>query len=217
MTCHRQAGSSWVENAAEKFNISLQNVFAIVHDNARNVVAALRILEERFGVVSYRCAGHTLQLVVNHAMDDPIINKALSAARCLVKHIKKSEPASTKLNQKQMGTSEHKLIQDVAVSWNSSYYMIERLLEQRWPVVATLSNQEITQRGKHYLDLKNDQWILLEGLEEVLKPFEQATVFLSGQSYVTASVLPPLLKGLLKSTQRKSFDSAALTLFQTKA
>ncbi|CAM4611237.1 unnamed protein product [Leuciscus chuanchicus] len=213
--------ASWLENVAKKFDISFENILAIVHDNARNIVAALRILEERFGVVSHRCAGHTLQLVVNHAMDNPVINKALSATRCLVKHIKKSEPATTKLKlkqkPKQMSTVEHKLIQDVAVRWNSSYYMIERLLEQRWPVVATLSDPEITQRGKHYLDLKNDQWILLGELEEVLKPYEQATVFLSGQSYVTASVLPPLLKGLLKSTQNKSFDSAAMTFFQTKA
>ncbi|XP_051999013.1 E3 SUMO-protein ligase ZBED1-like [Xyrauchen texanus] len=211
--------ASWLENVAEKCDISFENVLAVVHDNARNIVAALRILEERFGVVSHRCAGHTLQLVVNHAMDNPVINKALSATRCLVKRIKKSEPATTKLKlkQKQMGTVEHKLIQDVAVRWNSSYYMIERLLEQRWPVVAILSDPEITQRGKHYLDLKNDQWILLEELEKVLKPYEQATVFLSGQSYVTASVLPPLLKVLLKSTRNKSFDSAAMTFFQSKA
>lgn len=52
------------------------------------------------------------------------------------------------------------------------------------------SDSEIAQRGKQ-CDLKNDQWILLEELVEVLKPYEQATVFLSGQSYVTASVLPP--------------------------
>ena len=169
-------------------------------------------------MVSHRCAGHTLQLVVNNAMKNPEIDKALAATRCLVKHIKKSEPATTKLKLKQqMGTVEHKLIQDVAVRWNSSYYIIERVLEQRWPVVATLSDPEITQRGKHYLDLKNYQWNLLEELEVVLKPYEQATVFLSGQSYVTASVLPPLLKGLLKSTRKKSFDSAAMTFFQTKA
>ncbi|KAL4008530.1 hypothetical protein ACER0C_002382 [Sarotherodon galilaeus] len=195
--------ASWVEKVAEKFHISLHNVLAIVHDNASNIVAALHILKEKFGVVSYRCAGHTLQLVVNHALKDPKIDKALSAARGLVKHIRKSEPASTKLKlkQKQMGTAEHKLIQDVAVRWNSSYYMIERLLEQRWPVVATLSDPEITQRGKQYLDLKNDQWILLDELKEVLKPYEQATNVLS----------------LLKSTQNKSFDSAAVNSFQNCA
>ncbi|KAL3971429.1 mitogen-activated protein kinase binding protein 1 [Sarotherodon galilaeus] len=211
--------ASWLEKVAEKFHISLHNVLAIVHDNASNIVAALHILKEKFGVVSYQCAGHTLQLVVNHALKDPKIDKALSAARGLVKHIRKSEPASTKLKQKQkqMGTAEHKLIQDVAVRWNSSYYMTERLLEQRWPVVATLSDPKVTQRGKQYVDLKSDQWILLDELKEVLKPYEQATNVLSGQFYVTVSVLPPLLKGLLKSTQNKSFDSAAVNSFQNCA
>lgn len=131
--------ASWVEGVAEKFEFSLENVLAIVHDNAQNIVAAVRILEEKHGVASIRCAGHTLQLVVNHTMKEPVTDKALSAAWCLVQHFKKSEPASTKLKQKQkqMGTAEHKLIQDVAVRWNSTYYMINRLLEQRWPVVAT--------------------------------------------------------------------------------
>ena len=31
------------------------------------------------------------------------------------------------------------LIQDVAMRWNSSYYMIERVLEQQQPLCATLS------------------------------------------------------------------------------
>ncbi|XP_077370240.1 E3 SUMO-protein ligase ZBED1-like isoform X2 [Festucalex cinctus] len=211
--------ASWVEKVAEKFHISLNNVLAIVHDNANNVVAALHILEEKFGVASQQCAGHMLQLVVNHAMKDPTIDTTLSAARGLVKHIKKSETASTKLkqNQQQMAKPEHNLIQDVAVRWNSSYYMVERLLEQRWLVVATLSDPEVTPCGKHDLYLKKDQWVLLRELKKVLQPYEQATVVLSGQSYFTASVLPPLLKGLLKSTQDRSFESAAVNLFQDHA
>ncbi|KAL6463247.1 hypothetical protein MHYP_G00276380 [Metynnis hypsauchen] len=52
--------AEWVEKAAEKFGFSLSNVLAVVHDNAPNVVAALRILEEKYGVASQRCAGHTL-------------------------------------------------------------------------------------------------------------------------------------------------------------
>ncbi|XP_063754006.1 E3 SUMO-protein ligase ZBED1-like [Eleginops maclovinus] len=95
--------ASWVEMVADKFDFSLRdNVLAIVHDNAANVVAALRILEEKHGVASHRCAGHTLQLVVNHALkNNPMIDRTLGAARCLVKHFKKSEPASSKLKQKQ--------------------------------------------------------------------------------------------------------------------
>ncbi|GAA6106532.1 zinc finger BED domain-containing protein 1 [Tachysurus ichikawai] len=39
--------ANWVEKAAEKFEISMANVIVVVHDNAANVVAALRILEEK--------------------------------------------------------------------------------------------------------------------------------------------------------------------------
>ncbi|XP_035500943.2 zinc finger BED domain-containing protein 4-like [Scophthalmus maximus] len=213
--------ASWVELVAEKLDISLQdNVLAIGHDSAANVVAALRILQDKHEVASHHCAGHTLQLVVNHALEkNPMIDKTLGAARCLVKHFKKSELASSKLKQKQKqwGTAEHTLIQDVPVRLNSSYYMVNRLLEQRWPVVATLSDPEVTQRGKHYLDLKNDQWTLLEELEQVLKPLEQATVFLSGEAYVTISVLPPLIEGLQKSTKKTTYESAAVNSFQIAA
>lgn len=133
--------ASWVELVAEKLDISLQdNVLAIGHDSAANVVAAIRILQDKHVVASHHCASHTLQLVVNHALEkNPMIDKTLGAARCLVKHFKKSELASSKLKQKQKqwGTAEHTLIPDVPVRWNSSYYMVNQLLEQWRPVVAT--------------------------------------------------------------------------------
>ncbi|KAI3354511.1 hypothetical protein L3Q82_019023 [Scortum barcoo] len=137
--------AGWVEKTAQEFGLSLSDVLAVVHDNAANVVAALRILEEKHGVASHRCARHTLQLVVNHTLKkDPQISKALGA--------------------------------------------ISRLLEHWWPVTATLSDPEVTQRGNHYLDLKSDQWTLLEELEKALVLFEQAFVFLSGEAYVTISL-----------------------------
>ncbi|CAI5686607.1 unnamed protein product [Oreochromis niloticus] len=95
--CHTAENfASWVEKVAEKFHISLHNVLAIVHDNASNIVAALHILKEKFGVVSYRCAGHTLQLVVNHALKDPKIDKALSAARGFVGQEASASPPTKK-------------------------------------------------------------------------------------------------------------------------
>ena len=102
-----------------------------------------------------------------------------------------------------MGTPENKL-QDVSTRWNSTFYMVTRLLEQRWPLTATLSDPTVTQKGKQYLDLKPDQWALLEELATPLQAFESATVYLSGESYVTASALPPLVRGLLKTTQSQT-------------
>nr|XP_023661161.1 zinc finger BED domain-containing protein 1-like [Paramormyrops kingsleyae] len=94
--------------------------------------------------------------------------------------------------------------------------MITRLLEQRWPETATLSDPEVTKASKRYLDMKADQWRLLEELQKALEPFEQATVFLSREAYVTGSVLPPLVKGLQKSTETV-FESPPITTFQTTA
>ena len=63
-----------------------------------------------------------------------------------------------------------------------------------------------TDGPKMHADLSTDgysgQGVLLEELEQVLKPLEQATVFLSGETYVTLSVLPPLLNGLHQSTKK---------------
>lgn len=135
-----------------------------------------------------RCAGHTLNLVVQSSLKiQQGISKCVAAVRCLVKHFKKSELACTKLKekQKQMGTETNMLVQYVCTRWNSTYQMLSRLLEQRWPVTARLSDPVVTQRGKHYLDLKPEQWNLIEELSQVLEPFEAATVFLSGQQYIT--------------------------------
>ncbi|KAF1384026.1 hypothetical protein PFLUV_G00137960 [Perca fluviatilis] len=102
----------WIEEVAEKFDFSLRDdVQAIVHDNAANVVKALTILEERHDVASLRCAGHTTQLIVNHSLKDPQINKALGAARSLVGYFHSNDVATLKmkLKQEQMGTAQHKL------------------------------------------------------------------------------------------------------------
>jgi len=84
-------------------------------------------------------------------------------------------------------------------------------------MTATLSDPDVTPQGKRFLDLKNDQWSLFEEVEKVLKLFECATVFLSGESYVTVSTLPPLVKGLQKSIQSTLFENAAVKAFQAVA
>ncbi|XP_073488938.1 E3 SUMO-protein ligase ZBED1-like [Aquarana catesbeiana] len=211
--------AEWLEEVTEKFEIPAQKIIAIVHDNGANIVAAAKILMDTHGWASIRCTGHTLQLVISAALKNSGIERAVSAARGLVEHFKKSELASSKLKekQKQMGTSDHKLLQDVSTRWNSTYYMVERLIEQRWPVTATLSDPSVTQRGKHYLDLKPDQWSILEELSTALKPFECCTVFMSGQEYVTLSSVPALVKGLLRSNEGASFETSPLKSFQATA
>ncbi|KAM3850482.1 E3 SUMO-protein ligase ZBED1-like [Diretmus argenteus] len=209
----------WMEEVIAKFDISPAKIKAVVHDSGSNMVAAMRQLKEKHGWASIRCAGHTLQLIVNTALKEPTISRALGAARHLVEHFKRSELASTKLKmkQEQMEVVQNALIQDVSTRWNSTFHMVERLLQQRWPVTATLSDPEVTPRGKHYFDLKPEQWALLEELKQGLEPFETATVYLSGQQYATISGLPQVVKGLKRAIQQSQFETISGTTFLVSA
>lgn len=46
-----------------------------------------------------------------------------------------------------MGTPSHMVMQDVSTHWKSAFHMVSRLLEQRWPATAALSDPAVTQRG----------------------------------------------------------------------
>ncbi|XP_077065670.1 E3 SUMO-protein ligase ZBED1-like [Siphateles boraxobius] len=210
--------ADWLEETTAKFEIPLEKVKAVVHDNGANVVAAARILRERHGCASVRCAGHTLNLAVQSTLkNNKTIASCVGSARCLVEHFKKSELACTKLKEKQhqMGKPPLMLLQDVSTRWNSTYHMLSRLLEQRWPVTAALSDPAVNPRGKHhYLDLKPEQWHISEELTQVLGPFEGATEFLSGEKYVTLSALPQLVQNLKKSTLTAEPETAPVKAFQ---
>ncbi|XP_061542548.1 E3 SUMO-protein ligase ZBED1-like [Phycodurus eques] len=212
--------ADWLEETVAKFHIPFTKVKVVVHDNGANVVAAAGILEDRHGWASLRCSGHTLNLVVQNTLKnkDTIAN-CVDSARCLVEHFNKSELACNKLKEKQqeMGMVPLMLIQDVSTQWNSTYHMLSRLLGQRWPVTAALSDPEVNTIAKqHYLDLNPEQWSLGEELAQVLGPFEGVTEFLSGEQYVTLSALPQLVHNLKKSTLSVAFKTASVRAFQAQ-
>ena len=55
---------------------------------------------------------------------------------------------------------------------------VARLLEVRIPVLAVLFDDSVTKRSDRYLDLKSEQWAIVEELVTVLKPLQVATTFL---------------------------------------
>ena len=59
-------------------------------------------------------------------------------------------------------------IRDCQTRWNSSFFMLQRLLKLRWPITAVLSDPTVTKRSDQYLDLKTDQWNLVSELVTVL-------------------------------------------------
>ena len=73
-----------------------------------------------------------------------------------------------------MDVPQKKLKQDSPTRWNSTFYMAERLLANRWPISAVLSDDSVTKRQDRALDL----------LVKPLQLLETATVFLSKETNV---------------------------------
>ena len=102
------------------------------------------------------------------------------------------------------------MVQDFATRWNSTYFLIERLLEQRWQVTAVLSDPSVTKYSDHSLDLTSEQWNLLAELKPVLHVLQVATTFLSAEYNVSISALQPIVHGLTRSMEVTQDDSPAI-------
>ena len=82
------------------------------------------------------CFSHTLQLAVEVVLKLPEVSRALARCRQLVGHFNRSTKFNYLLKQKQTDLHPKQLAlnQDVSTRWNSSYYMVERILSQQQPL-----------------------------------------------------------------------------------
>ena len=124
---------------AKEWEIS-DKVVALVTDNAANAVAAARLT----GWTHIPCFAHSLNLIVKDALGaDPSLVALKKKCKDIVTFFHHSCKASDKLRevQKQLGITEKKLIQDVDTRWNSTFYMLKRILEQHDEVTSTVCLQ----------------------------------------------------------------------------
>lgn len=139
---------------------------------------------------------------------------AVAAARHLVGHFKKGHKAKTGLKQKQeqQNVPQHDLIQDVSTRWNSTFSMLERLLEQRWPITAVLSDPNFTKKSdSSTLDLTTAHWNAGEDIKNVLKPTMTLTELLSEEDNTSLSATVPMLANLKKRHLAITDDDSPIT------
>ena len=96
----------------------------------------------------------------------------------------------------QLNIKQHHLIQDVSTRWNSTFFMINRLVEQQVAFYAFLHDAAVSKDQFQHLDLKEDQWVLLEQLSKVLEPLQMTTTVFGYD--VNTSVLLRLIRNHLK-------------------
>lgn len=139
-------------NIAQKINeikikwIESSQISAIVTDNARNMLCAVRNVDEVEIRDEITCSAHSLQLVINKSLQNEDINSLLAQASKVVGHFKKSSQATEALKnrQKQLDLPQLKLLQQNNTRWNSTFYMLDRLLINRAAIANVLADRVVS-------------------------------------------------------------------------
>jgi hypothetical protein len=177
----------------ERWGIDRTRVHAVVSDNARNMIKAMDDSDLR----GIRCVAHTLQLAVNEGVSSQrSIVDIVSTGRKIVGHFKHSPLAYPRLQaiQEQFGMYPKRFQQDVSTRWNSTFYMLQSLLDQKRTLATHIADYDLPATFTPY------HWLLIENVLSLLAPFEQLTREISSAKASAADVIPSLaaLMRLLK-------------------
>ena len=158
--------------ASATFNPDKAKVVAAVHNEGANMVAAGSILQEKFDWANEACGAHWLQTGVKHAI--PSVREVkvlLSDSHNLVAHFHHSSLAIEALVKEQKGTTSVRFIQDCTTRRASSFYMLERLLALKVPVIVMLDQDP--KKDMRQLALKTSQWELAKEISRILDRLEK--------------------------------------------
>jgi len=178
-----QAIAGAFDTMLQTWGIPKTSVHVVLRDNAKNMIKGM----SDAGLPSLPCAAHTLQLVVNEGiLSQRSVADALAIGRKIVGHFKHSPLAYSCLEdiQLEIGQPAKRLQQDVQTRWNSTFYMIQSLIEQKWALGIYVSEKELPD------NLTAHQWALLEKIVTVLGPFEELTRKISSYDAMAADLIP---------------------------
>ncbi|XP_071054789.1 zinc finger BED domain-containing protein 4-like [Onthophagus taurus] len=191
LNCKHFPESHTAENIKQMFldmlqmwNLDISQVHVIVRDNGANIVKACNDAK----LVGVPCFIHTLQLVIIHAIKTQrSIVDLIAVCRKIVGHFNHSPAACSKLKdiQTELNVDHKKLVQDVTTRWNSSFYMLQRILEQKRVLNIYAADNDI-------VTLNTNQWSLIQPLLDLLEPFEEITKVMSSNVAFISEVIPTI-------------------------
>lgn len=171
-----------LEEIPSLWDIDTTKIHAVVRDNGRNVTKAID--DSVFKGVP--CFIHTLQLAINTALKHDTMAQILVKSRRIVTHFNQAQSKLRDLQQ-ELNLSYHQLVQDLCTRWNSTYYMISRLFEQKRAVSLYLAETSV-----NFENVSNEEWQILGKSIELLKPFEKITKIISSSCSSVSEVIPHL-------------------------
>ncbi|KAJ0012523.1 hypothetical protein NQD34_016857 [Periophthalmus magnuspinnatus] len=142
---------------------------------------------EDHGHATMQCFGHTVDLIVNEAIKSQrMVQNLLSIARKICERVHRSAKAKEKLAELQRAHElpENQLIQDVPSKWRTSFFMLERMVEQRKAI------DELSIECNFREIISCDQWEVMLSVCNALKPFEVACREMVTRTATLGQVIP---------------------------
>ena len=143
---------------------------------------ALNEMNDAITLHRFPCLAHTLQLVLKEVENNQAYANVLKNAKSIVKQIRCSSVATEKLIQRCGMT----VVTDCSTRWNSNLFMIERLLTVKPSLIDTLQEMKID-------GLLDSEWMKLDDLHKLLKPFKDHTNTMRTDSFALSNVIPVIL------------------------
>ncbi|XP_055855634.1 zinc finger BED domain-containing protein 4-like [Episyrphus balteatus] len=168
-----------------------EKVMAIVTDNANNAVKAVQSMCQVNEKTNLTCAAHTLQLSVKSSISTEYIKKLIEKTSKLVSHFKHSNVAKYGLGekQKQMDLPVQTLLQSCNTRWDSLYLMLQRLINNRSPIIQVMADRNLTTSViAEKLEIIEQDWKSIEELVKILRPIHALTKILSSETASTSMV-----------------------------
>lgn len=166
---------SWITSSG------LKKGFTVTDNNT------IRNILEDHGHVTMQCFGHTIDLIVSEAIKSQrMVQNLLSIARKICERVQRSAQAKEKLAELQRvhQLPENQLIQDVPSKWKTSFFMLERLVEQQKAI------DEMSIECNFREMISCDQWEVMLSVCNALKPFEVACREMSNRTATLGQVIP---------------------------
>ncbi|XP_071052451.1 zinc finger BED domain-containing protein 4-like [Onthophagus taurus] len=200
-----------LNNILQDWGLSNESVHCILRDKGSNMIKAMSTAN----FPDANCTIHQLQLCVRSAMEtEEFISPVVTKCKKIATHFHHSLIAQNELKQIQterLNQTELCIVQDCSTRWNSTYYMMERILK--------LKDSLILYSGAHTIPIPTaDEWLDLEKCIAILKPFEEITKEFSSATATIASVIPLIytLKNTLETEKIKEDTSENFKLMITK-
>lgn len=186
----------------DKWNLQ-GRVHVVISDNARSVQSGL----DKAAIPHVGCISHSIQLSIKKGLDaQRVVIDATAVCRNVVTHFALAKTRLKEIQRGLPGDIKPKLpIQDVPTRWNSTYYMLQRMLELKAALISYASEFDCPTLPS------SNQWAIIKTTVGILQPMELMTKAICTKEATLADAIPTIYS-VTKALENNTEDAGCITM-----